>query len=272
MVALAAALSVAGVAADPDIGPPFDVLQPPLLREAFAKLDKPQKGTGLYAIGVAGWWEQDVFRKELDGALAAIGRILPLKDRTVSLINNRDTIASAPLASPRNIAAAVHEVAGRMNKDEDVLVLMVTTHGAMDGVTLQMPRGNQVVLTPKDFAWLLDREGVRNRVIIVSACYSGAFVRPLADDNTIVITAADAKSASFGCAAGRDWTYFGDAFFRQSLALERDFKGAFERARTLIAGWERMDRLPPSNPQAHFGEALNAKLAPIIKAMPQAEP
>ena len=67
-------------------------------------------------------------------------------------------------------------------------------------------------MTPQEVAAVLDREGIKNRVVIVSACYSGTFVPPLANDNTIVLTAADAKSTSFGCAPERDWTYFGDAF------------------------------------------------------------
>jgi hypothetical protein len=35
----------------------------------------------------------------------------------------------------------------------------------------------------------------------------------------------------------------------------------------LIHGWEVMDRLPPSNPQGHFGPAVTAKLDPVFKAM-----
>ena len=35
----------------------------------------------------------------------------------------------------------------------------------------------------------------------------------------------------------------------------------------LIRSWEAMDRLPPSNPQGHFGAALTAKLDPVFKAM-----
>ncbi len=87
---------------------------------------------------------------------------------------------------------------------------------------------------------------------------------PLENDNTIVITAADAKSTSFGCAPESDWTYFGDAFFRQSLHPGSDFENSFNHARILIQGWELMDRLQPSNPQGHFGPAVVAKLAPYF--------
>jgi len=74
-------------------------------------------------------------------------------------------------------------------------------------------------------------------------------VPPLANDNTIVMTAAEAHHSSFGCAPERDWTYFGDAFFRQSLHPGADFKNAFDHARVLIRDWEMMDREVPTNPQ-----------------------
>ena len=130
-------------------------------------------------------------------------------------------------------------------------------------MALQLP-DRTIDLTPKEVAETLDHEGIKNRVVIVSACFSGIFVPPLQNDNTIVMTAADANHTSFGCAPERDWTYFGDAFFRQSLQPGTDFQQAFDHARALIEGWELMDRAPPSNPQGSFGPALVAKLAPFF--------
>ena len=126
-----------------------------------------------------------------------------------------------------------------MDKTEDVLVLLMTSHGAANGVALQLPGKAVAVLTPQEVATVLDKEGIKNRVVIVSACYSGVFVKPLADDNSIVLTAADEKNTSFGCAPGRDWTYFGDALFNQSLQPGVDLRYAFGRARLMIAGWEQ---------------------------------
>ena len=46
---------------------------------ALARLAPQVPGeTDIYAIGVAGWAEQDVFVKELEGALGAIGKVLPV--------------------------------------------------------------------------------------------------------------------------------------------------------------------------------------------------
>jgi hypothetical protein len=245
-------------------------LQPALLQAEVARLAPPKQGaTNVYAIGLAGWSE-DVFVKELDGALAAIGRNLPIADRSLRLINHRDTIETVPLASRRNLAAAVHAVGDVMDKANDVLVLLLTSHGVTGGVALRFPDGGSALLGPQEVASALDLEGIKNRVVIVSACYSGVFVKPLANDDTIVLTAADEASTSFGCAPERDWTYFGDALFNQGLQPGTDFKTAFDRARLLISGWERMDGAPSSNPQGHFGPTLVEKLRPFFESAAQA--
>ena len=244
--------------------------QPALLRTEVAALAPQQKGvTDVYVLGIAGWGDQDVFVKELDGGLESIASVLPTKNHTIRLINRRDTLETFPLANLANIQAAMHAIGNVMDKDEDVLVLFMTSHGGHTGFALELP-GGTVELTPQQLAAALDSEGIKNRVVIVSACYSGIFVPPLANDNTIVIAAADDQHTSFGCAPERDWTYFGDAFLRQSLQPGTDFEQAFAHARTLIEGWELMDHAPSSNPKAHFGPALVAKLAPFFAAPPPA--
>lgn len=242
-----------------------DSRQAALLKKQVAALAPQKKGvTDIYAIGIAGW-TQDVFRNELAGALRITGKALPLDGGTLRLINSRETADTAPLASRQNFAAAVRAIARVMDKEEDVLFLFMTSHGEKRSFGLQLPSAI-VRFRPREMAAVLDREGIKNRVVIVSACYSGIFVKPLANENTIVLTAADAKSTSFGCAEGREWTYFGDALFQHSLKPGTDFQVAFGKARGLIAEWEKRDRFASSNPQGHFGEALMRKLAPLVEA------
>jgi hypothetical protein len=255
------------VASDKDGGgaPSLDQSQQSLLQAEIAGLAPSTKGaTNIYALGIAGWADQDVFLKELDGGLAALGGVLPIRGHAVRLVNHRETLESLPLANQRNFAAAVHALGEVMDKDADIFLLFMTSHGQPTGFGLRLPSDVITQLTPQEVAATLDSEGIKNRIVIISACYAGVFVPPLTNDDTIVITAADAKSTSFGCAPERDWTYFGDAFFRQSVRPGRDFQHAFDNARVLIQGWELMDQARPSNPQAHFGPALVAKLAPIF--------
>jgi hypothetical protein len=77
-----------------------------------------------------------------------------------------------------------------------------------------------------------------------------------------VITAAAPDRSSFGCEAGRDFTYFGQAFFRDALARSSSFIEAFEIARDLVTKQEAAERLPASMPQISVGRSI----AELLKA------
>jgi hypothetical protein len=199
----------------------------------------------------------------VSGALSAMTGMLPIEARSITLINHPDTVADLPIATHQNLAAAIRAVGRVMNKDEDVLMLILSSHGSRKGLGLYLPGVVSNSLTPDHLAELLKREGIKHRVLIISACYSGIFLKPLVNENTIVMTAADENNTSFGCSNEREWTYFGDALFNHAARTGVDLRRAFEQAKLKIAEWEARDGLTASNPQAHFGEALLAKLRPI---------
>ena len=144
-----------------------------------------------------------------------------------------------------------------MNADEDVLVLFVSAHGDREHrLSAWQPPLELAPLTPTALGRMLHDSGIKWRVVIVSACYSGGFVEPLRDDNSIVITAAAPDRSSFGCEAGREFTYFGQAFFRDALAKTLSFTEAFEIARELVSRQEAEEKLPASLPQIAVGRAI----------------
>jgi hypothetical protein len=252
--------------ADRKAAPPIDaaaieLLQPSLLEAEVKRLLPEQKGTAdIYAIGIAGWSDQDVFIKELNGGLAALDKAIGLDRGTVRLVNRFDTTETLPVASRTNFASAVHAVAKIMNRDEDVLLIFITSHGGPTGVGLYLAGAVSAVLSPDHIASVLDREGIKNRLLIVSACYAGVFVKRLASPDSVVLTAADENSPSFGCSNERDWTYFGDALFNQNLGAGVSLEEAFASAKVKISQWEARDEAPPSNPQGFFGSSLSNKL------------
>ena len=238
--------------------------QPALLDTAVSRLLPQRDGVAdIYTIGIAGYSAEDVFIKELNGALSALGQVLPIEGRALRLINHLSVINAAPLASLQNFAAAVHAVGRLMNKDEDILLLFMTSHGSPEGFALAMEEVGLATLRPDQVAGVLDEEGIKNRIVIVSACYSGIFLKPLMNDNSIVLTASDESNSSFGCSNEREWTYFGDALFNQALRPGATLQQAFDGAKQIIGGWEAEDNLPPSNPQGAFGAALVEKLRPL---------
>ena len=240
-------------------------LAQPALLEAEASYLAPRTAgkTNVYAIGVAGWSAQDVFVKELDGGIKSLSQVLPVDGHVIRLVNRLDTVSNTPIASLQNFAAAVHAVARVMDRERDILLLFMTSHGSPDGVALLLAGELYADLSPRDVATVLDSEGITNRIVIVSACYSGVFLKPLANDDSIILTAADENHPSFGCSNEREWTYFGDALFNRSMLPGEDLEAAFRNAKAAVTQWEVSEGLTPSNPQAYFGRALTRKLAPV---------
>jgi Peptidase C13 family len=101
---------------------------------------------------------------------------------------------------------------------------------------------------------------VRHRIVIISACYSGVFLGPLANDDSLVITAADSEHSSFGCQDKVKWTYFGDAFFNTALRHTADLRQAFAEARAIVRQRELHYHLVPSNPQIAGGKNIDVLL------------
>jgi len=204
------------------------------------------------AFGLFG--DQSVFASEANGA----ARIVAARFGAGAVIVRANTKARAD-ATLGTLAASLQSAAARIDPEHDVLFLILTSHGSPDGLAVKA-RSREETLSPSALAAMLERTGVRHRVVIVSACYSGIFVRPLAGADTLVITAADADHPSFGCKDGAKWTYFGDAFFNIALRSTPNLRDAFAVARTLVRKRELRNGFAPSNPQMAGGENLEPLL------------
>jgi hypothetical protein len=149
-----------------------------------------------------------------------------------------------------------------MDPAEDVLFLFLTSHGSEDHqLYVNLPPLPLRQIRPDDLRAALDDAGIRWRVVVVSACYSGGFVPALHDPRTLVITAARADRSSFGCGSESRITWFGHAFLAEALNQDTDFERAFALARTRIAGWEREQGETASEPQIYVGPEIAARLA-----------
>jgi hypothetical protein len=103
---------------------------------------------------------------------------------------------------------------------------------------------------------MLDEAGIQNRVIVVSACYSGGFVEPLKTDSSLIMTAAAADRSSFGCSSEENFTYFGRAYFDEALRSTNSFVEAFRIAAPRIAQRESRQGFLPSEPQIFIGPQI----------------
>jgi hypothetical protein len=204
------------------------------------------------AFGLVG--SQSVFESEAKGAAAILAQRL----ETGNVIARANTKTRGDVTI-ESIRAAIQSAAAKMDRDRDLLVLVLTSHGSPAGIAVQAGKRLEI-LSPPALARLLDGAGVRHRIVIISACYSGVFLGPLANDDSLVITAADSEHSSFGCQDKVKWTYFGDAFFNTALRHTADLRRAFDEARVIVRQRERRYHLIPSNPQIAGGKNIDVLL------------
>jgi hypothetical protein len=203
----------------------------------------------------ASLWGDPVFEREATQAEEIMRPHLGAEGRSIVLSAGGQGERRYPAATPDNFSAALGHIGSLIDPAEDLVVIFVTSHGNRDGsIVMREHNRMNAAMRPAHLRDMLSAAGIRNRVVIVSSCFSGAFVAPLADDNTIVLTAAAQDRSSFGCQPQRDWTFFGDAYFNRGVRGGASMLNAFDQATTLITQWEREQNLtPPSNPQRYVG-------------------
>ena len=127
-------------------------------------------------------------------------------------------------------------------------------------MSADQPPLSLVELSPPGLRQLLDDAGIKWRIIVVSACYSGGFIEPLQDEYTLIVTAARADRKSFGCGNDSDSTFFGEAFFQKGMATADSLAAAFDAAKVRVGEREQAGGFsPPSEPQWWVGSAMEAE-------------
>jgi hypothetical protein len=272
------------------VGTPLDVLRradagtqierdrsPAAELEEHRKLDRalqtltPEHGGTVDAYVVSIALDSDpVFGREARVAGDVLSRRYSAAGRTIILAGSDGSGPSAlPRGTPNSLAIALARVAELMNKDEDALILYSTSHGAQFGLYYQDGERGFGAISPIRLSTMLDGLGIRNRLLILSACYSGGFVPSLRSDTTAIVTAAAHDRTSFGCVAQNDWTFFGDAMINHALRGTKPLDAAFAEASAMLSNWEAKFRLIPSQPQVSIGPGTVRWLGALERRIPR---
>ena len=189
--------------------------------------------------------------------------------RTIVLAGSDGNAPSTlPRGTPETFAIALARVAELIDKTEDVVVIYTTSHGAPFGLYYNDGDNGYGAISPNRLRAMLEQLGLRNRLLILSACFSGVFVPRLQSDNTAIVTAAARDRSSFGCVAENDWTFFGDAMINHALRKPQPLRAAFAEANILITGWEAQIQARASQPQIAVGAGAERWLAALDRRLP----
>jgi hypothetical protein len=239
------------------------------LDEALARIKPQRRGTvDAYVVTIA--LDSDpVFAREAREAGKVLSRRYDGEGRTLTLAGPDGVRDDLPQGSIDALLIALARIAEIMDPEEDVLVLYSTSHGLELGLAYHYGDTGYGVLSPARLKSVLEELGIKRRVLLLSACYSGVFIGPLASADTAILTASAANRTSFGCQADNDWTFFGDALINNALRSPQSLKDASLQASLLVAEWEASKRLLASLPQTRIGKGVEAWLPALEARMPQ---
>ena len=236
--------------------------QQELLEKSWAKLEpnNPDK-IDLYFLGISGDGSQAVFRREIQFVQDYFDKLLKTERKSLTLINARKTIKQIPLATTTSIKSTLKQISQRMDAENDILFIYMSSHGSREfEFSLNQSKMDLPDISAQTLADIINDLPIRWKVIVVSACYSGGFIPPLKNDNTLIITAAAPKQTSFGCSNEADFTYFGEAYFKDALGQTSNFVEAYDLALKIVTEREKSQGYDPSRPQIHKPDAILKQL------------
>jgi len=158
------------------------------------------------------------------------------------------------ISDPDLIGSKLAEVAAQAKGG---CLVYFSSHGNPSGVLV-----GANLLSPAGLSLMVDQAcGDRPTVVIISACFSGVFVQPLARPDRMVLTAARPDRSSFGCGSSDKYPYF-DACVVQTLPSSSDFADLGLKVQGCVADKEKATGMsPPSEPQMYVGAGLKPLIA-----------
>ena len=243
--------------------------QPELLQRSLSAVaPQRQDQVDWYFLGVAGSAYQPVFRNEAESVRALFDTRFATTGRSLVLLNSDDTVYSQPIATRTSISRALNAFGRQMDREQDVLFLFITSHGSeTHEIELSYWPLQLAQITPSWLRRTLDESGIRRRVIVLSACYSGGFIKDLQTPDTLIVTASTANKPSFGCTDDADFTYFGRAFFDESLRRAPSLRVTYDESLLALREREEAHGYGYSDPQWVIGDRLAGELPRLEKTL-----
>jgi Peptidase C13 family len=219
--------------------------------------------TNYYFLGLGLSSAQDVFLHDVESARDLFDKQRGTAGRSLVLMNQASSSQRYSYADMANVRRALQGIAAKMHRENDVLVLFVSSHGtAANGGSLEMsiPGLPSTLITGGQLRRALDDAGIKRRAIVISACHSASLIGALQTPYSAIYTAARADRASFGCSFSSLHTYFSEAWLFEGMAKGLSLPKAFAQAQLAVAKREKENLLqsvnPPSEPQASIGAGV----------------
>ena len=181
----------------------------------------------------------------------------------------RDQPSDWPQATLENFELVMTKMA-EVARPQDRVMLLISTHSNPGTLNINIAGKNAAPITARGLSDALAPLAKTPTLVVLSACYSGAFLEPLRAPNRVVLTATDVHKASFKCQYPGEYTFFADALFNQAGAEQLSITQWMGAAQKSIQAQEKRKRLASSAPKMFVGEEAKAWASQPLKSWLQA--
>ncbi|MEI7949427.1 MAG: C13 family peptidase [Gammaproteobacteria bacterium] len=144
-------------------------------------------------------------------------------------------------------------------------LVYLTGHGSPDGIAMSADTP-QYFVRPSRLESMLNPCAGRPTILVVSACFSGTYMRPgITREERIVMSASAANLPSFGCSNNLHYTFF-DQCFIDAWPRHNNWGLLADDVRTCVNSTERTNNFPSSKPQVFFGPHMRDLALPALEA------
>lgn len=266
--ALWAAVLAAGCATAPEPAP-APVAPPPPPPAPVAEAPAPLPPPRLIFAGFALHSQAKAFRNDVLAA-EKLARQMDPNALILKLANPaRDQPSDWPQATLENFELVMTKMA-EVARPQDRVMLLISTHSNPGTLNINIAGKNAAPITARGLSDALAPLAKTPTLVVLSACYSGAFLEPLRAPNRVVLTATDVHKASFKCQYPGEYTFFADALFNQAGAEQLSITDWMGAAQKSIQAQEKRKRLASSAPKMFVGEEAKAWASQPLKSWLQA--
>ena len=199
--------------------------------------------------------EQNVF----DNFISDFSELLKGRDDIASLTELHASIDARWPAS--GLRAVDHSLTTLQPQEGEGCFVYMTGHGAPEGIALSAD-SPMVFVRPTRMESMLKSCAGRPTVLVVSACFSGIYLRPgLTGPERIVMTASAADLPSFGCSNNLQYTFF-DQCFMDAWPRQSNWGSLADDINQCVRQTEKSRAFPASKPQFSFGASMRELALP----------
>jgi hypothetical protein len=144
-------------------------------------------------------------------------------------------------------------------------LVYLTGHGAPEGIALSADSPTVYVRTTRMESMLNSCSG-HPTVLIISACFSGIYMKPgITRAERVVMTASASDLPSFGCSNNLKYTFF-DQCFMDALPRNSNWGALGDDINKCVRQTESRSAFPASKPQFFFGPGMRELALPALGA------